>query len=120
MCLHSDRAATNLKDFPDVRRGKLHLCLVMLFLIFGVAVREAPEILSLTDDWSNDGTPVSAADPLPKLIQRRILPQERIQAPAVAWLASATLKMHDPLASISVSANRTGKSLQHFLSIQRV
>jgi hypothetical protein len=92
----------------------------MLFLIFGVAVREAPETLSLADDWSNDGTAVSLADPLPKLIQRRIFPQERIQAPAVAWFASATLKMHDPLASISVSANKTGKSLRHFLSIQRV
>jgi hypothetical protein len=92
----------------------------MLFLIFGVAVREAPETLSLTDDWSNDGTAVCLADPLPKLIQRGIFPQERIQAPAVACLGSATLKMHDPLASISVSANKTGKSLRHFLSIQRV
>ncbi|MGD0698105.1 MAG: hypothetical protein ABSB82_25095 [Terriglobia bacterium] len=103
-----------------MRRDKLHLWLMMLLLIFGVAAREAPEILSLADDWSNDGTAVSVRDPLPKLIQRRIFPQERIQAPAVAWSGSATLKMHGSLSSISVSAKKTGKILRHFLSIQRV
>ena len=101
-------------------RGKRHLYLMMLFLIFGVAVREAPEILSLTDDWSNEGTAVSVANPSPKLIKRRILPHEIIHPPAVAWSPSATLKTHDSLRGIFVLAKRSGKNLRHFLSIQRV
>jgi hypothetical protein len=91
----------------------------MLFLIFGVATREAPEIMNLADDWSNDGTAVSYENPLPKLTRRPTFRGERFQVPTSLPLTSLKVKKRDSLRPICVSTQETGRDLLHFLSVLR-
>ena len=102
-----------------MRLGKQYICLAILFLVFGVATRETPEILNLADDWSNDGTAVSYNDPLPKLTRRPTLRLERLQVPTSLPVASLKVKKRDSLRPICVSTQQTGKDLLHFLSVLR-
>jgi hypothetical protein len=103
-----------------VKRGKHHFWLAMLFLIFGVALRETPEIMSLTDDWSNDGTAVSFENPVERLAPRSTSTPPRIRKTVKPCLSSTRLKKRDVLRPFSVSNQETGKSRLHFLSIQRL
>lgn len=102
-----------------MRHDKLYFCFLILFLALGVAAREAPEILSLADDWSNDGTAVSCENPLPHLMSRRASKQEKLQSKTDQTLALVNLKQRScPIPPLVLPAD-AGQGLLHFLSVQR-
>jgi hypothetical protein len=102
-----------------MRHDKLHFCFLILFLALGVAARETPEIMDLTDDWSNDGTAVGYENPLPQLTSRRASRQERLQSNTDQTLALVNLKQRScPIPPLVLPAD-AGPALLHFLSVQR-
>ena len=101
-------------------RHKHHVLLVLSLLILAVALREAPEIMSLTDDWSNDGTPVSVVRHSPRLTRRPASVGEKARRLAAESLLS--LRIKEPLFTgrFLSSHCETGKSRLLVLSVRRV
>jgi len=96
-----------------------HLWWLVLLLLIGVAARETPEIMSLTDDISNEGLVVGYEDPLPKLTLRCRSRPERLRA-ATPSCSSVGFRKRSSLSPVAGSAENAGKALLHLLSIQRV
>jgi hypothetical protein len=61
-------------------------------LALGVAARETPEIMDLTDDFSKEGMVVSYVDPLPRLTLHHKSRQEKLQVVEAQSFAKFNLK----------------------------
>jgi hypothetical protein len=102
-----------------VRQDKLHLCFLILLLALGVAAREAPEIMSLTDDFSNEGMVVGYENPPQRLTIRRASEPEKLRAKCLLLLIRSNLKQKSwPTPPLVLQAG-AGQGRLRFLSIQR-
>jgi hypothetical protein len=103
----------------DLSHLNRHLLLVMFFLAIGVAGRETPEIVGLTEDLSNEGMVIRYEDPFPRLALRLPSKQERLQVTTNQNIALVNLKTRScPVPPLVLLAD-TGPGLLHFLSVQR-
>lgn len=100
-------------------RGRCAL-LLMLFLALGVAARETPELLELTEDMSNEGMVVGYEDPLPELASRRLYPYELARPTLAPPSAFAKVsKKHFWFGPSLDASSKAGKDILQFLSTQR-
>ena len=100
-------------------RGRC-VMLLMLLLALGVAARETPELLELTEDMSNEGMVVDYKDPLPELTSRNLFPHE-LARPALAPSSAFTRVSNGhvwPGPSWGASC-KAGRDILKFLSIKR-
>jgi len=92
----------------------------MVFLAVGVAARETPEILELTDDMSNEGMVVDYEDSLAELTSLPLCLCETPQPTLGRFSALVNLSKKRSRFSPSLNASsQSGKEILHFLSIQR-
>jgi hypothetical protein len=113
------RGTKQLSRSRFARFSKRSLSLFILLLIFGVAAREVPEYLSLTDDVSNDGIVAtycqqgapdesSLRNARPEMAGAR---RDRLLAPAGLLLLAANCN--------SLHRAKPGQGLLLLLSLQR-
>lgn len=103
-----------------MRSCKRHTWVVMLLLILGVAARETPEIMTLSDDVSNDGIAVGFEDPISQMTSRCVSRPERLPSTAAQPSAFIDVKKRTHPISPLVLPARAGKGLLRSVSLQRV
>ena len=99
--------------------GRRTLGLLVLLLAFGVAVKDAPEISSLLDDYSNDGMTVYCQDSIPQVSSHRRSRRETTHSTSSRPSGLVHLRRHAPTAPIIVPPYNLGKGRLHFLSLLR-
>lgn len=91
----------------------------MVLLAIGVAGREAPEIMALVDDISNEGLVVDHQDPTPHLYLRSASRQEKLQAIVAESIATVNLKQCSCPIPPLFFPTEAGKGLLSWLSTQK-
>jgi hypothetical protein len=102
-----------------MQSGGRGFALLVLMLALAGAVRDAPEISSLADDYSNDGVPGSCQLLVPRMTSRRLSRQERLRTAASRSLALVNLRARSTLVPFFVLPTAAGQGRLHFLSLQR-
>ncbi len=103
-----------------MRNGNRHFWSLMLLLTLGVALREAPEIVTLSDDWTNEGLVVEFGNQLPKLITHRLPPREAVYPSAS--LPSRFINLttgHSWFGPSLTSSSRSGQDILRFVCLLR-
>jgi hypothetical protein len=103
----------------SMRSGGRSFALLVLMVALAGAVRDVPEILSLADDYSNDGVPVSSERLVSRVTSRRVARQERLRAAASRSLAPGNLRVHFTLVPSFVLLTAAGQGRLHFLALLR-
>jgi hypothetical protein len=101
-----------------MRSGRRGFVLLVLTLVLAGAVRNAPEISRLADNYSNDGVPVSSELLVSGVTSRCLSRQERLRIAASQSLAVADLRARSTLVPIFVLTTAAGQGRLHFLSLQ--
>lgn len=93
--------------------------LLLLALGTAVAARETPEIMSLTDDVSNDGMVVGGEDTILHVPSGRGSQSPGLAAAVALFPASNDSKRCSCLDSFQALPSRSGRSLLQFECLQR-
>jgi hypothetical protein len=94
--------------------------LLMLLLALGVAARETPELLELTEDMSNEGMAVGNEDRLPGMPCRDFYPQEPLPRVLARPCPALNLSQRHCWFGPSHDASpKAGRDILQFLSIER-
>ena len=102
-----------------VEAGGRTLGLLVLLLALGVAVRDAPEISSLLDDYSNDGVIECCQGSVRQTASSQRSKQETLSLTATRFLARMHLRQRRACVPSFVLPSATGKGRLRFLSILR-
>jgi hypothetical protein len=101
-----------------MRSGRRGFVLLVLTLVLAGAVRNAPEISRLTNNYSNDGVPVSSELLVPGVTSCRLMKHESLRPSASRSLAPVDLRARSTLVPIFVLTTAAGQGRLHFLSLQ--
>jgi hypothetical protein len=102
-----------------MKSARHRFCLMVLLLTLGVAGREMPESLSLTDDVSNDGEcSIWDADSVPQLLFVRPSPSSRQESSLTAISSLPQFGWAHLLSGLSHHVIQ-GPDLLHRLALQR-